>query len=198
MPAPNTATNRTFFSNFLAAFRAHSALQTAASTASTNPSTQMTYTHASTAPSSTLATNPPSSGRSTPHPRASNSTSKPGSQHQQQASPAVAVQTTTTTTSFQPKRHHSTSPMSRSPGPAAASTPTNSFPIGSPPLSAGRTGRRRGSNSSSESGGFRDALGGEKWYVGGRTAAGEERFFQVGLVRRPRSVDRLSMDRLSL
>ncbi|KAK7750825.1 hypothetical protein SLS62_007224 [Diatrype stigma] len=57
-------------------------------------------------------------------------------------------------------------------------------------------GRRRGSDSSSE--GFRDVLGGEKWYIGGRTAGGEERFFKLGVVRRPRSQDRLSLDRLSL
>ncbi|KAL2016326.1 hypothetical protein VTK56DRAFT_3867 [Thermocarpiscus australiensis] len=57
-------------------------------------------------------------------------------------------------------------------------------------------GRRRGSDSSSE--GFRDALGAEKLYIGGRTATGEEKFFKLGVVRRVRSGDRLSMDRLSL
>jgi hypothetical protein len=57
-------------------------------------------------------------------------------------------------------------------------------------------GRRRGSDSSSE--GFRDALGAEKLYIGGRTATGEERFFKLGVVRRVRSGDRLSLDRLSL
>ncbi|KAF4126917.1 NAD dependent epimerase/dehydratase family [Geosmithia morbida] len=57
-------------------------------------------------------------------------------------------------------------------------------------------GRRRGSDSSSE--GFRDAIGADKWYIGGRTAAGEERFFKLGVVRRVRSNDGLSLDRLSL
>ncbi len=57
-------------------------------------------------------------------------------------------------------------------------------------------GRRRGSDSSSE--GFREALGAEKLYIGGRTAAGEERFFKLGVVRRIKSGDRLSLDRLSL
>jgi len=40
----------------------------------------------------------------------------------------------------------------------------------------------------------------EKWYVGGRTATGEEKFFKLGVVKRQknRSVDRLSLDRLSL
>lgn len=55
---------------------------------------------------------------------------------------------------------------------------------------------RRGSDSSTE--GYRDVIGAEKWYVGGRTATGEERFFKLGVVRRNRSIDRLSLDRLSL
>ncbi|OKL57279.1 hypothetical protein UA08_07567 [Talaromyces atroroseus] len=62
---------------------------------------------------------------------------------------------------------------------------------------------RRGSDSSSGSGGFRDALGPEKWYIGGRTATGEERFYRLGMVTkgggrigasgRVGSVDRLSL-----
>lgn len=59
------------------------------------------------------------------------------------------------------------------------------------------SGQRRGSDSSSE-GGFRDALGGEKWFIGGRTAQGEERFYKLGMVRRERSGDRASLDRMSL
>ncbi|KAK3934664.1 hypothetical protein QBC46DRAFT_273364, partial [Diplogelasinospora grovesii] len=57
-------------------------------------------------------------------------------------------------------------------------------------------GRRRGSDSSSE--GFREVIGADKLYIGGRTAAGEEKFFRLGVVRRVRSGDRLSLDRLSL
>lgn len=38
--------------------------------------------------------------------------------------------------------------------------------------------------------------GGEKWFVGGRTAGGEERFYRLGVVRRER--ERRSVDRLSL
>ncbi|EAA33249.2 hypothetical protein GE21DRAFT_6353 [Neurospora crassa] len=56
--------------------------------------------------------------------------------------------------------------------------------------------RRRGSDSSSE--GFREVSGAEKLYIGGRTATGEEKFFKLGVVRRIRSGDRLSLDRLSL
>jgi len=62
--------------------------------------------------------------------------------------------------------------------------------------SSSRPGHRRGSDSSSE--GFRDVLGADKWYIGGRTAAGEEKFFKLGVVKRVRSQDRLSLDRLSL
>ena len=47
-------------------------------------------------------------------------------------------------------------------------------------------------------GGFRDALGGEKWFIGGRTAAGEERFYKLAMVQRERSGDRASLDRMSL
>ncbi|KAK5633486.1 hypothetical protein RRF57_009200 [Xylaria bambusicola] len=60
----------------------------------------------------------------------------------------------------------------------------------------GGSGHRRGSDSSSE--GFRDVLGADKWYIGGRTASGEEKFFKLGVVKRVRSQDRLSLDRLSL
>jgi hypothetical protein len=70
------------------------------------------------------------------------------------------------------------------------------IPIPQPPGSRDNHGRRRGSDSSSE--GFRDALGAEKLYIGGRTATGEERFFKLGVVRRVKSGDRLSLDRLSL
>ncbi|KAJ9137308.1 hypothetical protein NKR23_g9277 [Pleurostoma richardsiae] len=75
---------------------------------------------------------------------------------------------------------------------AAAQTSTT----GGVPIPGAGCGRRRGSDSSSE--GFRDVLGADKWYIGGRTAAGEEKFFKLGVVRRVRSGDRLSLDRLSL
>ncbi|KAH8123726.1 hypothetical protein FP744_10005746 [Trichoderma asperellum] len=84
---------------------------------------------------------------------------------------------------------------------AATTSSTNvaiHTPRGSPggPISIPNGSRRRGSDSSSE--GFRDALGADKWYIGGRTAAGEEKFFKMGVIRRVRSNDGLSLDRLSL
>jgi len=87
--------------------------------------------------------------------------------------------------------------MSKSPTSSLSPQVSRSPPTArSPPSSFGRP-QRRGSDSSSE-GGFRDALGGEKWYVGGRTATGEERYYRLGMVRKERSGDRLSIDRLSL
>lgn len=41
-------------------------------------------------------------------------------------------------------------------------------------------------------------MGADKWYIGGRTATGEEKFYKLGMVKRHRSVDRLSLDRLSI
>jgi hypothetical protein len=41
-------------------------------------------------------------------------------------------------------------------------------------------------------------MGAEKWYIGGRTATGEEKFYKLGMVKRHRSIDRLSLDRLSI
>jgi len=43
-----------------------------------------------------------------------------------------------------------------------------------------------------------DTMGAEKWYIGGRTAGGDERFYRLGLVtggagKRVRSLDRLSL-----
>ncbi len=55
---------------------------------------------------------------------------------------------------------------------------------------------RRGSDSSSE--GFHEVMGAEKWYIGGRTANGEEKFYKLGMVKRHRSADRLSLDKLSI
>jgi hypothetical protein len=98
----------------------------------------------------------------------------------------------------------STNPQSAA-SPRPSGSIANQIPLHSPraahgpipiPQQSGAGSRRRGSDSSSE--GFRDVLGADKWYIGGRTAAGEEKFFKLGVVRRVRSVDRLSLDRLSL
>ncbi|MCJ1464282.1 hypothetical protein MMC07_002895 [Pseudocyphellaria aurata] len=169
-------TNRPFFANFLAAFRAHSALSKAStSTSVTSPTgtgSQFSPLTTSASAARTIATS--STQKTTP---AQNSVGATTAAMQANLSHARHSQPST-----------ATSPTARSP-PTASATAPNGF--------SQRAPQRRGSDSSSE-GGFRDALGGEKWYVGGRTAGGEERYYRLGMVRKERSGDRLSMDRLSL
>ncbi|KAF2428104.1 hypothetical protein EJ08DRAFT_651183 [Tothia fuscella] len=170
-------TNRPFFSSFLSAFRAHSSIQKAATTspstlAGTQTSSFQTTTTTSTNNSSNTTT-APSPNRSITTKANSNSTN----------ATTVAIQAAG---QFQPTRQHSASPYSRSPG----------SPGSTSALSPIQSRGRRGSDSSSE--GFKDVSGTEKWYIGGRTAAGEERFYKLSMVKRPRSIDRLSLDRMSL
>ncbi|PNP55525.1 hypothetical protein THARTR1_04355 [Trichoderma harzianum] len=118
--------------------------------------------------------------------------------HTSQAASASAVASTTAaaaaaaSSSASTARAISTNAATTSSTNVAIHTPRGS-PGGAIPIPGGR---RRGSDSSSE--GFRDALGADKWYIGGRTAAGEEKFFKLGVIRRVRSNDGLSLDRLSL
>ncbi|KAH8173498.1 hypothetical protein LIA77_07753 [Sarocladium implicatum] len=101
-------------------------------------------------------------------------------------------------------RQTSSSPIPTSSSPSSAAQQSNSVSIHSPrgashsiPIPGGAaSNRRRGSDSSSE--GFKDVIGADKWYIGGRMAGGEEKFFKLGVVRRVRSNDGLSLDRLSL
>ncbi|TAQ85009.1 hypothetical protein B7494_g6665 [Chlorociboria aeruginascens] len=160
-------TQRPFFANFLAAFRAHSAIQQ-----------QQSKTPSTTTSNTNTTTSTPSNPRSI-------TASKPGA-------------TTSALTSLHSPRTHSTSPLSRSPNANEGATSSGNMNMGTGASNGrylrGRT--RRESDSSSE--GFRDVLGAEKWYIGGRTQGGEERYFKLGVVRRQRSGDRLSLDRLSL
>jgi len=41
-------------------------------------------------------------------------------------------------------------------------------------------------------------MGADKWYIGGRTATGEEKYFKLGVIKRVRSNDGFSLDKLSL
>ncbi|KAL8999948.1 MAG: hypothetical protein Q9169_001354 [Polycauliona sp. 2 TL-2023] len=194
-------TNRPFFTNFLAAFRAHSALTASKTTTSppsvtTTASTTSQFTLPSTSTAArniTTSTAPqpiysPQQQRQHNHPTTS-SPPNPSQLKSSTASPPTTSQTGFSPTATVPgagplsqrARHPSTSPPPRSP----TQTPFTRVP------------HRRGSDSSSD-GGFREVLGGEKWYIGGRTATGEERFYRMGMVRRERSWDRNSFDRLSL
>lgn len=166
-------TNRPFFANFFAAFRAHSAISKAATTSSVSTTTSQatTFSPPNLTSARAMATKSPSQGATTAAVQAANHLSH--------------------------TRHPSAIPMSKSPTASMSPAASRSPPAArSPPSNFGRP-QRRESDSSSE-GGFRDALGGEKWYVGGRTATGEERYYRLGMVRKERSGDQLSMDRLSL
>ena len=176
-------TNRPFFSNFLAAFRAQPAFQKAATSTTTSATatstTQASFSQTSaTTATSTLAAAANASGARALSTKATSQTAANGT-----SGKAIQAQP------FQPTRQHAPSPYSRSPG--SPGSPGYHTPIGG---AASR--QRRGSDSSSE--GFRDALGNEKWYIGGRAPNGEEKYYKLSMAKRPRSVDRLSMDRLSL
>lgn len=200
--------NRPFLSNFLAAFRAHSSAIPKASpsiTTSTNAvsavaSAQTVWSSGSTQ-SQQLST--------VSAPRSIHTKSQAQQQHPNQSTQA-AVSQSQLHSALSPLQHN-VSPLTHAPrsppSPGLATSqagtpvygppnrPTQSYPT--PQEAARRT--RRGSDSSSDGGaGFRDVLGGEKWYIGGRTAGGEERFYKLSMVRRDRSADRLSADRLSL
>lgn len=163
----------TFLSNFFSAFRAHSAIQQ--STQSKPPSSSSGVT-----PTSQTVHSGPNSTTTTAHSNPRTITTK----SQGNGATASALN------QLHSPRQHSASPLSRSPG---EYTP-GAYMANASPRQHDRT--RRGSDSSSE--GFRNVLGADKWYIGGRTATGEERFFKLGVVKRPRSIDRLSLDRLSL
>lgn len=151
-----------FFTNFVAAFRAHAAIQQAKAPSS-NPSKQ-------TSSVSHHPHHPPST-----QPRSIATNSKAG-----------AASTATALGPIRSPRANSSSPLSCSP--ATQTTSAKRMPRDS--------NARRGSDSSTE--GFREVHGAEKWYIGGRTATGEEKFFKLGVIKRQRSRDRLSLDRLSL
>lgn len=101
------------------------------------------------------------------------------------SSPGATTVSVQTSGHFQPTRQHAP-PYNRSTSPKA-----QAFPI---PGASQRN--RRGSDSSSE--GFHEVMGAEKWYIGGRTATGEEKYYKLGMVKKHRSADRLSLDKLSI
>ena len=174
-----------FLSSFLAAFRPQQPASSLSAAASSHANKHHGHAHAH-GPS----TSPSGSRSLSTSPQAHASTASSSSPSSSVA--AAAAGASPQTTPHQRSHHGSSGLPSYSPRATAAGTTTH----GAIPIPGAADGRRRGSDSSSE--GFRDVLGGEKWYIGGRTAGGEERFFKLGVVRRPRSQDRLSLDRLSL
>ena len=162
------SSNRPFFSGFLAAFRAQSQVQKAAGAPSAGATS---YPHSTSTASQTAHSATPPASRTI--------TTKAG------PTPGATTAAVQASGQFTPTRQHQ-APYHRSTSPTA-----KAFPI---PGASARS--RRGSDSSSE--GFHEVMGGEKWYIGGRTATGEEKFYKLGMVKRHRSVDRLSLDRLSI
>ncbi|KAI8943766.1 hypothetical protein NX059_001742 [Plenodomus lindquistii] len=161
-------TNRPFFGSFLAAFRAQPVLQKAATSQAASASS---YAHNST------------SSQTQAHDTAS--TTRTITTKARSPSPASTTVSVQGTNHFQPTRQHAP-PYNRSTSPKA-----QAYPI---PGASQRS--RRGSDSSSE--GFHEVMGAEKWYIGGRTATGEEKYYKLGMVKRHRSADRLSLDKLSI
>jgi len=180
-------TNRSFLPNFLAAFRAHSSLQNGAVSKppSQGGASSTSHLYSTTNPSASSGSSNNLSGTSSPRPINSGSSAKATA-----ASTTVAVQQAAAG-QFHTTRHHH--PHHSPSYPRSPQSPPNFPPLGSRGRSA-----RRDSDSSTE-GGFRDAMGqGEKWYIGGRTPAGDERFYKLGMAKRPKSADRMSLDRMSL
>ena len=178
------APNRPFLSSLLASFTARSATRGAVTSSTSTLSSS----------SSSAATAQLQASHQTPHTSATAALQSARSLNTKSGQTTAGTATVAIqTSSFTQARHHSASPLSRSPGPAATST-RNGPPFGSPITATSKT--RRGSDSSNE--GFRDLLGAEKWYIGGRTAAGDEKFYKLSMVKRQRSIDRLSIDRMSL
>lgn len=175
---------RPFLYNLFSAFRPYAPHKPAVTATSTTQ--QFSSQASSQAPQTSHTLSPPASP-SGPHAqitqqataRAIAAKQQPSSQPFQSAAAA-----------FSPPTHHTTrSHQARK----AAQGPASPY---SPPTFGGRN--RRGSDSSSDNEGFVQRPGNEKWFIGGRMGNGEERFYQLSMVRRERSNDRKSCDRMSL
>jgi len=174
-PKPSMTTNRPFLGGLLAAFRVQPVLQKAATAQS---ATASAYTHGTVSPQSQGHDNTTPSATATAATRTITTKAR-------SPSPGPTTVSVQSTGHFQPTRQHAP-PYNRSTSPK-----TQAYPI---PGASHRS--RRGSDSSSE--GFHEVMGAEKWYIGGRTATGEDKYYKLGMVKRHRSADRLSLDKLSI
>ncbi|EMC96228.1 hypothetical protein BAUCODRAFT_130877 [Baudoinia panamericana UAMH 10762] len=185
-------TQRPFLANFLAAFRAQpSQLPKAAPSISTSAAVASTATIWTSATPASRPQQSPTTEVSTSSPRPINPKANPYITQQQQQQQDRTLQHIVS-----PQTHLPRSPPSPGlPVYGPSNKPQPSFPTVQEARRA-----RRGSASSSDSGGFREVrmVGGEKLFIGGRTATGEERYYKLGMVRRDRSEDRISADQLSL
>lgn len=187
-------TQRPFFSNFLTIFRAHSL-----------PKAQPSISTSGVVAASTQTIWTSSASAQKQQPLPSETGTMP-----QLINPKANAYNTSTAAVQDRQVHASLSPLQHNVSPQThlpRSPSSQGLPIYGPPnkpqpnyptaVESRRT--RRGSDSSASSGGFREARsGGEKWFVGGRTASGEEKFYKLSMVKRDRSSDRISADQLSL
>lgn len=187
-------TQRPFLGNFLAAFRAHSqplpksspsisSSAAGAGNASLWTSAAQQPPKPSSAGSETSVTSPkPINPKSNPYVQTASS------QERQLVTPLAPLQH-----NVSPQTHLPRSPPS--PGTPVYGPPNKTQP--SYPSVQDVRRSRRGSDSSSE--GFRDVrTGGDKWFIGGLTAGGEERYYKLSMVKRDKSSDRISTDQMSL
>ncbi|EMF15684.1 uncharacterized protein SEPMUDRAFT_36999 [Sphaerulina musiva SO2202] len=179
---------------FLSAFRAHqhktSALNTTSTTAVSGAATIWT------------AAQPVAMRTPSPGPELAAVSPKP-------INPKTSPYTAQTTTShtdcqlvaYPPSLEHNVSPLTHLPrSPPSPGLPTygppNKPPPNYPSVQDVRKSRR-GSDSSTE--GYREVRSGsEKWFIGGLTAGGEERYYKLSMVKRDKSADRISTDQMSL
>lgn len=189
-------TQRPFLSNFLAAFRAHSQpipkAQPSRSSTSGVASTQTIWTSTQQKP----AQSPSSENIASPRPIRPSKTAN----YNTTTSTSTSATTQDRSPQLHPALQHNVSPQTHLPrsSPSPVYGPPNK-PQPSYPTPAEARRSRRGSDSSSDSGGFREVKGGgEKWFIGGRTASGEEKYYKLSMVKRDRSADRISADQLSL
>lgn len=192
-------TQRPFLSNFLAAFRSHTqplpksvASISSTSAAAASVSGQTVWTSQPVKPQ---GSNSSASEHAVSNPR-------PINQKGQHNTASTSAQTQQEK-HIHPSLQHNVTPQTHLP----RSPPPSGLPVYGPPNKPSPSyptvqesrRARRGSDSSCDSGGFRDVRGGgEKWFIGGKTASGEEKYYKLSMVRRDRSADRISTDQLSL
>lgn len=188
-------TQRPFLGNFLAAFRAHSQPLPKSSSSISSSAAGAGNASLWTSAAAQQPSKPSSAGSETSvtSPKPINTKNNPyvqtaASQDRQLVTPLAPLQ-------------HNVSPQTHLP----RSPPSPGIPVYGPPNKVQPSypsvqdvrRSRRGSDSSSE--GFRDVrTGGEKWFVGGLTAGGEERYYKLSMVKRDKSSDRISTDQMSL
>ncbi|KAF2209191.1 hypothetical protein CERZMDRAFT_100707 [Cercospora zeae-maydis SCOH1-5] len=184
-----------FLGGFLTAFRAHSSPQHKASSLNTA---------AAVAATATIWTAAPQPARnSSPGPETTVTSPKPINPKtipynaQSSASHTADRQLV----AYPPSLEHNVSPLTHLP----RSPPPPGLPIHGPqnkpqpsyPSVQDVRRSRRGSDSSTE--GYREVRNGsEKWFIGGLTSNGEERYYKLSMVKRDKSSDRISTDQMSL